>query len=69
MYAKSRRIKAFITKFTTVLLDEFPAALDGSIFMRFSVKLIHDLHANTIHSTTKILDNMKAIGYNFGIRD
>ena len=69
MHTKSRTIKTFITQFTAVLLNEFPVTLDSLVFMRFSVKLIHDLHANTIHSTTKMLDNMKSIGYNFGIRD
>lgn len=50
------------------MLDEFPVALDGSIFMRFSVKVIHDLHTNTTHSTADMLYNVKTIEDNFSRR-
>ena len=58
---KSRAIKTFITQFTTILLDELPVALDGLVFMGFSMKLIHDLDTDTTHSTAKMLHNMETI--------
>ena len=56
MHTKSRAIKSFIAQFTTILLDEFPVALDGLVFMGFSMKLIHDLDTDTTHSTAKMLE-------------
>jgi len=49
-------IKTFIPKFTAVLLDEFPVALDGSIFMRFSIKSIHNLDTHATHSMANKLE-------------
>ncbi|VLM39672.1 Uncharacterised protein [Streptococcus pneumoniae] len=49
-----------ITQFTTILLNEFPVALDSLVFMGFSMKLIHDLDTHTTHSTAKMLYNVKA---------
>ena len=51
----------FITQFTAILLDELPVALDGLVFMGFSLKLIHDLDTHTTHSTAQVLDNMETI--------
>ena len=45
-----RAIKSLITQFTTILLDELPVALDSLVFMRLSIKLIHDLNTHTTHS-------------------
>ncbi|VPW96564.1 Uncharacterised protein [Streptococcus pneumoniae] len=50
----------FIAEFTTILLNEFPVALDSLVFMGFSMKLIHDLNTHTTHSTAKMLYNVKA---------
>ncbi|VIS61935.1 Uncharacterised protein [Streptococcus pneumoniae] len=50
----------FIAEFTTILLNEFPVALDSLVFMGFSMKLIHDLDTHTTHSTAKMLYNVKA---------
>ncbi|VJB77763.1 Uncharacterised protein [Streptococcus pneumoniae] len=57
---KSRTIKSLITQFTAILLNEFPVALDSLVFMRLSMKLIHDLNTHTTHSTAKMLYNVKA---------
>ncbi|VOQ30423.1 Uncharacterised protein [Streptococcus pneumoniae] len=55
----------FIAEFTTILLNEFPVALDSLVFMGFSMKLIHDLDTHTTHSTAKMLYNVKAIQHDF----
>ena len=68
MHTKSRAIKSLIAEFTTVLLDELPVALDGLVFMRFSIELIHDLNTKTAHSTAKMLDNMETIQNDFSRR-
>ena len=36
----------------TILLDELPVALDSLVFMRFSIKPLHDLDAKSVHSLT-----------------
>ncbi|VLA82879.1 Uncharacterised protein [Streptococcus pneumoniae] len=59
----------FIAEFTTILLNEFPVALDSLVFMGFSMKLIHDLDMHTTHSTAKMLYNVKAIKNDFSIRE
>ena len=51
----------FIAEFTTILLNEFPVAFDGLVFMGFSLKLIHDLDTDTTHSTAEMLYNVKTI--------
>ena len=53
MHAKSRAIKSLITQFTAILLNELPVALDSLVFMRLSIKLIHDLDTHTTHSRLK----------------
>ena len=68
MHTKSRAIKSFITQFTTILLDELPVALDGLVFMRFSIELIHDLNTDTTHSAAEMLDNVKAVENDFSVR-
>ena len=68
MHTKSRAIKSFITQFTTILLNEFPVAFDGLVFMGFSLKLIHDLDTYTTHSTAEMLDNVKAVENDFSVR-
>ena len=60
-------IKTFIAKFMTILLDEFPVALDGLVLVRFSFKLLHDLDTNTAHSMAKMLDNVKTIQNDFSV--
>ena len=67
MHAKSRAIKTFIAKFTTILLNEFPVALDSLVFMGFSMKLIHDLATHTTHGTAKMLYNVKEIQHDFSV--
>ena len=65
---KSRAIKTFITQFTTILLDELLVSLDSLVFMRFSMKLIHDLDTHTTHSTAHVLDNnMETIQHDFSV--
>ena len=51
MHPKSRAIKSLIAEFATILLDEFPVALNSLVFMGFSMKLIHDLDTHTTHGT------------------
>ena len=67
MHTKSREIKTFITQFTTILLDELLVSLDSLVFMRFSMKLIHDLDTHTTHSTAHVLDNMETIQHDFSV--
>ena len=50
-----------MAEFTAILLNELPVALDSFVFMRFSLKLIHDLDTDTTHGTAKMLYNVKAI--------
>ncbi|VIX50316.1 Uncharacterised protein [Streptococcus pneumoniae] len=59
----------FITQFTTILLYELPVALDSLVFMRLSMKLIHDLNTHMTHGTAKMLYNVKAIKNDFSIRE
>ena len=61
-----------ITEFTTILLNELPVALNSLVFMRFSLKLIHDLDTHTTHSTAKMLYYVKSqrlweLAGNFGL--
>ena len=42
-------------------MNEFPVTFQCLIFVRFSIKTIHDLDAKTVHSTTEMLDNVKAV--------
>ena len=67
MHAKSRTIKTFIANFLTILLNEFPVALDSPVFMRLSFKLIHDLNTHTTHSSAQMLYNVKSIKNNFSV--
>ena len=67
MHSKHRSIKSFIAEFTAIFLYQFPVTFQGSVFVRFSVELIHNLNTDTVHSTTKVLHDMKAIEYNFCI--
>src|SRR5699024_2238996 len=67
MHSKHRAIKSFIIDFTAILLYQFPVAFQGSGFLRFSIKLIHDLNTDTVPSTSMVLYDMKAIEYNFCI--
>ena len=68
MHSKHRAIKSFIIDFTAILLYQFPVAFQGSVFVRFSVELIHDLNADTVHSTAEVLYDMKAVKDDFGMR-
>ena len=61
MHAKSWAIKTFIAEFPAILLNEFPVAFECLVFVRFSLKLLHNLNTNTTHSTVKMLDNVKVI--------
>ena len=67
MHSKHRAIKSFIAEFTAILLYQFPVTFQGSVFVRFSVELIHNLNTDTVHSTTKVLHDMKAIEDDFCI--
>lgn len=67
MYPKRRAIKSFIAKLTIILLNQFPVAFQGFLFVRFSIELIHDLNADTVHSTAEMLDNMETVEYYLGI--
>ena len=68
MHAKSRAIKSFIAEFPTILLDEFPVAFDRPVLVRFSIQLIHDLDAKTVHSPAEMLYNVKAVEDDFSRR-
>src|SRR5699024_8604527 len=68
MHSKHRAIKSFIIDFTAILLYQFLVAFQGSVFLRFSIKLIHDLNTDTVNNKTKVLHDMKTIEYNFCIR-
>ena len=67
MHAKSWAIKSFIAEFPTILLDEFPVAFDRPVLVRFSIQLIHDLDAKTVHSPAQVLDNVKTIQNDFSL--
>ena len=56
-----------MAEFTAILLNEFPVAFEYLIFVRFSIQLIHNLDAKTVHSPAEMLDNMKAIENDFSI--
>ena len=61
MHAKSRAIKTFIAKVPTILLNEFPVALDSLVFMGCSIELVHNLNTNSTYSSAQVLDNMETI--------
>ena len=67
MHSKHRAIKSFIIDFTAILLYQFSVAFQSTVFLRCSVELIHNLNTDTVHSTAKVLHNMKAVEYNFCI--
>ena len=69
MHTKSWAIKTFIAEFPTILLDEFPVAFQCFVFMRFSIQLIHDLDAKTVHSPAQVLYNVKTIQNAFRRRE
>ena len=69
MHAKSWAIKTFIAEFPAVLLDQFPVAFKCLVFVRFSLKLLHDLDAKTVHSPAQVLDNVKTIQNDFRGRE
>lgn len=56
-----------MAELATVLLEEFPVAFEGSVFLRFSDELIHDLDVDTVHSPAEVLDNVKTIQNDLGI--
>ena len=57
-----------MAKLAAVLLEEFPIAFEGSVFLRFSVELVHDLNADAVHSPAEVLDHVKTIQNDLGIR-
>ena len=67
MQTKSRAIKSLITKFTAILLDDLSVALDSLVFMRLSMKLIHDLNTDMTHRLTEMLYNVKTVQHDFSI--
>ena len=67
MHAKSWTIKTFLAEFTAILLNEFPVAFECLIFVRFSIKLIHDLDTKAVHSPAEMLYNVKAIKDDFSV--
>ena len=58
-----------MAELAAVLLEEFPIAFEGSVFLRFSVELVHDLDADTVHSSAEVLDNVETIENNLGMRE
>ena len=56
-----------MAELAAVLLEEFPIAFEGSVFLRFSVELVHDLDADAVHSPAEVLDNVKTIQNDLGI--
>ena len=57
-----------MAKLAAILLKEFPVAFESSVFLRFSVELVHDLDADAIHSPAEVLDNVKTIQNDLGMR-
>ena len=56
-----------MAELAAVLLEEFPIAFEGSVFLRFSVELVHDLDADAVHSPAEVLDHVKTIQNDLGI--
>ena len=52
-----------MAELAAVLLEEFPIAFEGSVFLRFSVEWVHDLDADTVHSSAEVLDNVEKFGH------
>ena len=52
MHTKCRSVKALVTEFSTVLLNQLPVAFKRPVFVGFAVKNIHDLGTDTVHGTT-----------------
>lgn len=69
MHSKHRTIKSFIVEFAAILLNQFSIRFQDLIFVGFSMKLIHDLDADAVHSTAEMLKNVEAIEYDFGIEE
>ncbi len=69
VHAKSRAIEALMAEFTAILLNQLPVAFECLVFVRFSVKLIHDLDTYSVHSAAHVLDDVKAIKENFSVRE
>ena len=61
MRPKSWPVKTLMAELAAVLLEEFPIAFEGSVFLRFSVEWVHDLDADTVHSSAEVLDNVETI--------
>ena len=57
-----------MAKLAAILLKEFPVAFESSVFLRFSVELVHDLDADAVHSSAEVLDNVKTIQNDLGMR-
>ena len=58
-----------MAKLAAVLLEEFPIVFEGSVFLRFSVELVHDLDADAVHSPAEVLDHVKTIQNDLGMRE
>lgn len=57
-----------MAKLAAILLKELPVAFESSVFLRFSVELVHDLDADAVHSPAEVLDNVKTIQNDLGMR-
>ena len=69
MSPKSWSVKTLMAKLAAILLKELPVAFEGSVFLRFSVELVHDLDADAVHSLAEVLDNVKTIQNDLGVRE
>ena len=56
-----------MAKLAAILLKEPPVAFEGSVFLRFSVELVHDLDADAVHSPAEVLDHVKTIQNDFSV--
>lgn len=68
MSPKSWSVKTLMAKLAAILLKELPVAFESSVFLRFSVELVHDLDADAVHSPAEVLDNVKTIQNDLGMR-
>ncbi len=69
MSPKSWSVKTLMTKLAAILLKELPVAFEGLVFLRFSVELVHDLDADAVHSPAEVLDHVKTIQNDLGMRE
>ena len=58
-----------MAKLAAILLYKLPVTFDSFVFMGFSLELVHDLNADAVHSPAEVLDNVKTIQNDLGMRE